>query len=422
MSAKRKTVLKGFDYMHCDDFAKYLSDMASKGWHFVEWGAGLKFEKGEPEQAVYAVEVFQKASENDMRPEPNTQEFAEYCESAGWKFIDAKQKFCIFKKIQPNATELYTPEERVSNALKSTFSASSIILLVLYGMNAVLRWSSLATLFESSIFSGSFFFQISVWTLLFVWQLLTLVYALYKSRKLKKKVRMGEKIYIGNRQDGKYYVNIKDIYIVLLIILLMYYFYIIDQVALTILNVVIIVGTLAFAFVINKIRPERDTNIVIQVVFAVVLLLSIVIFTMMIFMENGNSNDSEKKEVPLIITDYRDCDDVVEETSVYVEKNLLGSKSSYFVYGKENSISYRIYKSEYAWILDIVWKDVVNSKRYNEDVVECTSDWGAQKALRNNLGTYYVRYGNTILVFGDGKDIYLSEEQISIILDKLGIR
>ena len=90
MSVKRKTVLKGFNYMHVDDFAKYLSDMAAKGWHFKEWGVGLKFEKGEPEQATYAVEVFQKASDNDMRPEPNTQEFAEYCEAAGWKFVDAK--------------------------------------------------------------------------------------------------------------------------------------------------------------------------------------------------------------------------------------------------------------------------------------------------------------------------------------------
>ena len=30
MLANRKIVLKGFDYMHCDDFAKYLSDMAAK--------------------------------------------------------------------------------------------------------------------------------------------------------------------------------------------------------------------------------------------------------------------------------------------------------------------------------------------------------------------------------------------------------
>ena len=422
MSAKRKTVLKGFDYMHCDDFAKYLSDMAAKGWHFKEWGAGLKFEKGEPEQAVYAVEVFQKASENDMRPEPNTQEFAEYCESAGWKFIDAKQKFCIFKKIETTAIDLYTPEERVNNALRGTFSASAIILLFLYGLNAVLRWSSLATMFENSIFSSSFFFQISVWTLLFVWQLLTLLYGLYKSIKLKKKVRMGEKIYIGNRQDGKYHINVKDIYILLLMILLMYYFYTIDQVALIILNVVIIVGTMGFAFAINKVRPERDTSIAIQVVFAVVLMLSIVIATIMIFTGNGDSSDAEKQEVPLTITDYRECDDVVEETSVYAEQNLLGSVASYFVYGKENAISYRIYKSEYVWILDRIWEEVVNGKKYNEKVVECTNDWGAQKAFRNNLGTYYIRYENSILVFGDGEDIYLSEEQIGIILDKLELR
>lgn len=422
MSAKRKTVLKGFDYMHCDDFAKYLSDMAAKGWHFKEWGAGLKFEKGEPEQAIYAVEVFPKASENDMRAEPNTQEFADYCESAGWEFIDAKQKLCIFKKIDTNATDLYTPEERIHNSLKGTFSVSSIVLLGLYGLNAVLRWGSLVTMFESSIFSGSFFFQISVWTLLFVWQLLTLLYAVYKSRKLKKKIRMGEKIYIGNRQDEKYHVNVKDVYVMLLILLLMYYFYIIEHVALFILNVVIIVGTMGFAFVINKVRPERDMSIAIQVVFAVVLSLFVVFSTMMIFMENKDSNNSEKKEVPLIITDYRDGDDAVEETDVYVEQNLFGCKLNYFVYGKEESVFYRIYKSEYVWILDKIWEEVVNGKRYNEEVVECTNDWGAQKALRNNIGTYYVRYGKAILVFGDGEDIYLSEEQIGIILDKLELR
>ena len=83
MDKNIKTVWRSFDYMHCDDFAKYLMEMAAKGWHFKEWEAGLKFEKGEPEETVYAVEVFSKASENDVRPHPNTQEFAEYCEAAG---------------------------------------------------------------------------------------------------------------------------------------------------------------------------------------------------------------------------------------------------------------------------------------------------------------------------------------------------
>jgi hypothetical protein len=59
------------------------------------------------------VEVFPKATENDIRPEPHTQEFAEYCEAAGWKFIDAEQKFCIFKKMDPDTADLFLPEERI---------------------------------------------------------------------------------------------------------------------------------------------------------------------------------------------------------------------------------------------------------------------------------------------------------------------
>lgn len=420
MSTKRKTVLKGFDYMHCDDFAKYLSDMAAKGWHFVEWGAGLKFEKGEPEQAIYAVEIFQKAKDDDMRPEANTQEFAEYCESAGWKFIDAKQKFCIFKKIDPNATELYTPEERVNNAVKGTFSGTAIMLLVLYGINALLRWSSLATMFKSNIFSDSFFFQISVWTIMFIGHLLMLLDAFYKSIKLKKKVRIGEKIYIGNRQDGKYHINIKDIYMVLLIVLLMYYFFIMDKVALIILNAAIIIGTFGFAFIINKIRPERDTNIIIQVVFAIVLIISIVFFTMMIFMEDDS--DSVKESIPLTITDYRESNDVIEDTSIYGDKNLLGSGTTYFVFGENESIYYKVYKSEYTWILDRIWEEEFTEKKFNIEVVDCTADWNAQKALRNSIGNYFVRYENTILIFSDDKEVYLSEEQIDIILDKLELR
>lgn len=420
MSAKVKTVLKGFDYMHCDDFAKYLSDMAAKGWHFKEWGFGLKFEKGEPEDAVYSVEVFQKASENDMRPEPNTQEFAEYCEAAGWQFLDAKQKFCIFKKIDEKATDLFTPEERVDNARKGSFSGTAIVLLVLYAVNALLRWSNLGTMFVRNIFSGHFFFDVSIWTVLFIGQSLTLLYAVYKCGRLKTKARAGEKIYIGNRQDGKFRLNIKDVYVGLLMLLLMYYFFIIDQVGLIILNVAIIAGTVVFAAILNKVRPERDTNIIIQVVFAVVLIISIIFFTMLTVL--GDNNSYKEDAVPLVITDYRESDDTIEDTSYYEEHNFLGSVESYFVFGKKTSIRYEVYKSEYIWILDKIWKDELEGKKFNQEMVECTEDWEAQKAFRNNVGTYYVRYKNAILVFSDGGDVYLSKEQIHVILDKLELR
>lgn len=165
---KTKTVLRAFDYMHGDDLAKYLSDMAAKGWHFKEWGIGFKFERGEPETAVYAVEVFTKASADAMRPEPETAEFAEYCEAAGWKFIDGKQKFCIFKKVKEDAAVMFTPEERVQNAFFGMTSGSVLLQLVCYGICALLQWIGLVSFFEKNIFSASSLFSLVVWNLLFL--------------------------------------------------------------------------------------------------------------------------------------------------------------------------------------------------------------------------------------------------------------
>ena len=53
MGAEYITVKKGFDYLHCDDLAAYLSEMAAKGWHFKMWNRGWMFEKGEPENATH---------------------------------------------------------------------------------------------------------------------------------------------------------------------------------------------------------------------------------------------------------------------------------------------------------------------------------------------------------------------------------
>lgn len=58
---KRKRVFAFYRYTECDSMAAYLEGMARKGWHFSGWRLGMIFEKGEPENTEYAVEVFQKA-------------------------------------------------------------------------------------------------------------------------------------------------------------------------------------------------------------------------------------------------------------------------------------------------------------------------------------------------------------------------
>ena len=420
MSKNTKTVLKGFDYMHCDDFAKYLSDMAAKGWHFKEWGVGLKFEKGEPEQVVYSVEVFTKAKEDDLRPEPNTKEFAEYCEAAGWQFVDAKQKFCIFKKVDTNAVALFTPEERINNAFKGTLSGSNLLLLALFALNAVLQWVNMLSFFEEQIFSVTSLFTVTAWTLLFFAYLVKIVYAFYKRNELKIVLKQGGRVHIGACEDGKYHVRLESIYLIVFMGLFLGYLFALGEKELVLLNGGVFVVTLLFAFILNKIRPSSDANIVIQLVFSFFLITIIVVGA---FSINFEEKEDEKVEnLPVLISDYRECDDEIEEITVYKSENVLGSVETYFAFGEEDSLYYNVYRTKHDWILDKIWKEELGEKKYNEELTECTKNWGAEKAFRNTMGIYYVRYENAILVFSDDKDIYLTADQINIIRDKLDLR
>ena len=421
MSRTTKTTFKAFDYMHCDDFARYLKEMATKGWHFKEWGAGLKFEKGEPKQVEYAVEVFTKASENDLRPEPNTQEFAEYCEAAGWKLVDAKQKFCIFKKVDENAVEILTPEERVRNSFKATFSVSNMLLLFLYGLNAVLQISNLfGSMFWRNIFSTLSFFNVSVWILLALTLLIKLVNAVVVRRKLLKQLENGESIYIGSNKDGKKLWDGNVISTILLLMLFITMLVMLQDTTMVVYFVSIFVVTITFAVLLAKFRPEASTNVAIQVIFVIVFFIG-VFATAFTIISGNDSAAAGLEKAPLKITDYRESNDEIDDVSVYREKNMLGSSDIYILFGENESIQYGIYRTKHDWILDRIWNDESEYK-YNETRFDCTKEWAAVEAYRNKLGEYYVRYDDLIFMLSEDADIHLEEEQISIIREKLDLR
>lgn len=65
---KKKRVYRNFRYRECDSFAEYLHEMSLEGWHFTGWRAGLIFQKGEPEDIDYCVEVFPGSMETGCQP------------------------------------------------------------------------------------------------------------------------------------------------------------------------------------------------------------------------------------------------------------------------------------------------------------------------------------------------------------------
>lgn len=253
-------------------------------------------------------------------------------------------------------------------------------------------------------------------------QLMAFIHAFWKKKKLMKEIALGNEIYIGSRKDQKFHLSWNDIYMGILILLLMYYFYAMERIELIVINAIIVGGTFVFCILLNKIRPERDTSMLMQIGFSVMLIFTIIMSAMISIFGDRTDVEMQKENLPVQITDYRESKDKVRDISYYHEGNILGKADKYYVFGEEESIYYYVYKSPHTTILDKVWEDIINGKKYNEGAVECTEDWGAKKAIRNKLGTYYVRYENAILEFSDNKDVYLSKEQINIILDNLELR
>lgn len=360
--------------------------------------------------------MFPKASEEDVYPAPNTLEFAEYCEAAGWKFVDAKRKFCIFKKIEQDAMDLFTPDERVENIFNRGIFIDAVILLILYGLNAVIGWFNLCSMFEDEIFSSSSLGSVSVWTVMFLCQLGKLLLEYRQYRKLKKKLNAGDNIYIGNRQNRNFYFNASDVYKIILLLLL-FGFCLFEKWLVLILSVGFILVICLVSMITDKLKLDKETNVAFFAVLAIVFVSLI-----MAFWAKGSGDESSKEVVtPLVSKDYRDDEDVVKEISYDGERNVLGSVDRYMIFEEEEYIHYDIYKSKHAWILDRIW-DELNEGSFDEETIDCTADWGAKEALTHNNRIYYVRYEQAILVFGDSEESHLSEAQIDTILKKLELR
>lgn len=410
MPKNRKTVFKSFSYLQCDDFADYLSGMASQGWHFKEWGAGLVFEKGEPEDAVYAVEVFIHGSEYDLRPGDHTLNFSDYCEEAGWKLVDAKQKFCIFKQVRPDAVPIVTPDERLKNASKAYRKQLiwQTVLSVLMISNMLLRFLPTSQLIDT-LFSGVFLVFSVFWLFYFLHNAVNWIWFASWLRKAKKCCRRGEtKLLSQSKNIRKTWVSIIALLGLAAGIAASAEYWLL----LFMLGAILIIG-IPF-LLMAKYRPNKEANIgiqiVIPIVFSVILSPIIVICIMAGFKINSPTPDA----FPLMYEDLEISAGEVEDTFHTSSSSIFGSTSYYSLHYENSSLSYEVYETEYSWLLNIIWDHYLTYAR-NAEPIDCTEQWGADAAYSNNTGEYYVHIGNAIFILDTHADFDLSETQIAVI-------
>jgi hypothetical protein len=415
MAKNTKIVRKGFEYRSCDDFAAYLNHMARQGWHFTGWRAGLVFEKGEPEDAVYTVEIFSGASEYDTRPEPNTKEFADYCEAAGWQFIDSTRKFVVFKRVREDAVPIMTEEERLESIVKAT-SKEIWQPVIFSGFWVLMRIWNFSISFRREIYSDFSLMFMAIFTVTFVASLLRCVqFYLWKSR-CQKRLEDGKHLFFGKgRQtfEQRWYLWVDYALIATMFIVASLKGYI-GFVLIPIIAVGLIL--IPIFFTAHK-RPDAATNQITSILYGVVGTALVLVLTIF-FVERESRKEKVLPQPPLTYADMGIDLELVEVSAVRQQQSILGSWQYFSLDYGDDSLYYQIFSADGDWVLDQLWDEETDG-RVNETREDCTADWGALEAFRNSTGTYLVRYEDAFWVISYSLDQPLNQDQIDTIIAAL---
>lgn len=449
-----RRVFRYYRYIEADAFAQYLHEMSLKGWHLKEWKLWLEFEKGESRDIEYAVEVFLKGSEMDVKPGADVEEYAEYCRAAGWEFVDSRRRFCIFRKIAEDAIPIVTEEERFKNIRKAEWKRCLMSVLTgvfILGMSAVQLSGVDAVLI---LFSNMLLLPGLTLAVLFACEILQCIVLAVWCIKAGKKVRAGEHPSYGKSREK-------------------YVWYAMAAIILIELTVVwgkaggggsavtlwIFLGiTAAVLLGIGFYRPARRENWALQLAAGVGIGVIWVIGMGIIFIQgigqetglvkvetDGKIILPDEEKLPLVLTDYTQTEEAVTLAHYSELSSVFGTMMSGAVeYGDPSSeedsgdgtdadqgwqrLAYTVYRTDVPWILDLVWKEELESgdpEGYGW-ITETDADsgydrWHAEKVMRRDWeeNMVYVRYEDAVLT------LYATEpprgEQIDIVREKLGL-
>lgn len=412
---EKKRIPNFFSYRDCDDFANYLNRQAKKGGHFREFRLGLVFEKGEPRDTFYRVEVFPKGSEDDLKGNRDTEEYADYCREAGWKFVDSVRKFCVFERIRADAVPIVTDEERLENVKK----AERVILKRLWFLWCIIAFRDFLEWFTPlgnhfpayTYFNPLSFLSLMLVTVIGLEALLKTVYQMVWEAGHRKKLQSGEGLVLGGK-GGRILLYLQ--YVVLFLILCMIAWPLVRvDTSLDGTETALLWGVLAMvavfytaAAVLAWLRPADGLFAQLAatpIIFIAVLVVGVFV---MLFTWDGTYPEkmSDPDLLPLTQADYSEPEGEVTDADYEMMGNVLGSLEHgeiTYTSDTENTLEYDIYRSDISRILDRIQED--EKSRYWWQYRQESDLWDAEEEVaapeEDGSGVHYVaRYDDALLV------------------------
>ena len=405
----------------CKALEEYLEEKALEGWMLEDIICGfLIFKKNKPQKCKFAVDIF---------TDNNKDEYIEYCEAGGWKYLFQHDKFLIFYTEDKIITPIQTDEEIVLKKVRKSILRSLLYNIFLIGL-------MISNLFTGEKNGYGFFSEISDNGALLVMASLIIIII----GAVIDTVKDGLWYFKSNRAFKLNYPSLKSLK-VKNVCFSMY----MCILGLMIINLFGDIGSnkghifLAVFVVMCAVCISRIINILLKKYKKASKVLAVLICVVAIFISTNiivsgrdmiNYVRNESQTPIMSISDFIDMKTKTEYLYFDSSKSFLASSYTYSYegyysgteavdkVGSEVYFDYEICKSKYKWIIDKTFETYL--KRYKHFEYEEVQDdnWGALTVYKSDKlnGGYLLKYKDRVISVTGSID--LSKKNIKLIKEK----
>lgn len=409
----------------CKALEEYLEEKALEGWMLEDIICGfLIFKKNKPQKCKFAVDIF---------TDNNKDEYIEYCEAGGWKYLFQHDKFLIFYTEDKIITPIQTDEEIVLKKVRKSILRSLLYNIFLIGL-------MISNLFTGEKNGYGFFSEISDNGALLVMASLIIIIIgavidtvkdglwYFKSNRAFK---LNENINYPSLKSLKVKNVCFSMYMCILGLMIINLFgYIGSNKGNIFLAVFVVMCAVCISRIINILlkKYKKASKVLAVLICVVAIFISTNIIVSGRDMINYVRNESQ---TPIMsISDFIDMKTKTEYLYFDSSKSFLASSYTYSYegyysgteavdkVGSEVYFDYEICKSKYKWIIDKTFETYL--KRYKHFEYEEVQDdnWGALTVYKSDKlnGGYLLKYKDRVISVTGSID--LSKKNIKLIKEK----
>lgn len=409
----------------CKALEEYLEEKALEGWMLEDIICGfLIFKKNKPQKCKFAVDIF---------TDNNKDEYIEYCEAGGWKYLFQYDKFLIFYTEDKIITPIQTDEEIVLKKVRKYILRSLLYNIFLIGLmifNLFTGEKNGYGFFSEIADNGALLVMASLIIILIGTVIDTIKDGLWYF-KSNRAFKLNENINYPSLKLLKVKNVCLSMYMCILGLLIINLFGDIgSDKGHIFLAIFVVMCAVCISRLINiLLKKYKKASKVLAVIICVVgMFISTHIIVSGREMINYVRNESQ---TPIMsISDFIDMKTKKEYLYFDSSKSFLASSYTYSYEGYYNDteavnkvgseayFDYEICKSKYQWIIDKTFETYLKRYKYFEYEEVKDDNWGALTVYKSDKlnGGYLLKYKDRVISVSGSIDF--SKKNIEFIKEK----